>query len=63
MPDHRVRLTDDALELIVSALHARCAGVSEKRAEKYRRLAERLAECAPGNPHLRFDWVAPEERG
>jgi antitoxin component of MazEF toxin-antitoxin module len=57
MPDHRIRLDDEALELIVSALYARTAAVSPKRRTKLLRLAERLADCAPGNPRLRFDWT------
>lgn len=61
MPDHRVRLSDEALDIIVSALYARAAAVSEKRRQKIVRLAERLAECSPGNPRLRFDWTDIDE--
>lgn len=63
MPDHRIRLDDEALELIVSALYARAAAVGKKRRLKITRLAERLAECAPGNPRLRFDWSDQLEHG
>jgi hypothetical protein len=58
VPDHRVRLDDESLDLIVSALYARAAAVGAKRRLKLTRLAERLAEMAPGNPRLRFDWAA-----
>lgn len=53
MADHRVRLTDHELDLIVSALQARRRGVSARRAAELDRLAERLAENTRGNP----DWI------
>lgn len=57
MQAHRVRLNDRELDLIVSALRARSAGVSDVRAAEIDRLAERLAEGGPGNPSLRFGWA------
>lgn len=51
--DHRVRLTDSDLDLIVAALRARAAMTRGKRREQLEYLALRLAEMAPGNPN----WV------
>lgn len=50
MSDHRIRLTDDDVALIVSALRARAAMTSGARRHRIARLAARLAESAPGNP-------------
>lgn len=55
MSDHRVRLTDADLDLIVAALRARGAMTRGLRRHRIERLAERLSEMAPGNPKLRFD--------
>ncbi len=54
--DHRVRLTDNDLALIVSALRARAAMTTKLRRHRVERLAERLAEMTPGNPK----WVLDE---
>jgi hypothetical protein len=53
MDEHRIRLKDREIELIVSALRARENGVSEARARELERLAERLAEGVRGNPN----WI------
>jgi hypothetical protein len=50
MKDHRVRLTDEDIQLIVAALRARHAMTRGARNHRVVRLAERLAEMAPGNP-------------
>lgn len=56
MTDHRIRLTDSDLALIVASLRARAAGLSEgsSRWHEARRLAERLAEGGRGNPVQRL---------
>ena len=55
MGDHRVRLNDDDIGLIVAALRARAAMTRGLRKHRVERLAERLAEMAPGNPRWRLD--------
>jgi hypothetical protein len=52
MADHRVRLTDDDIALIVSALRARAAMTANARRHRIERLAARLAEGSRGNPKL-----------
>ena len=54
MGDRRIRLTDDDIALIVSALRARAAMTSGARAHRIRRLAERLGEGGIGNPQWRL---------
>jgi hypothetical protein len=54
--DHRVRLNDDELALVVSALVARRAGVSAERAAQLDKLATRLSEGKRGNPNWIFQW-------
>lgn len=54
MGDHRVRLNDVELDLIVGALRARAAGLSARKAIQLLSLANRLETMAPGNP----EWVA-----
>jgi len=49
--DHRVRLTDTDLDVIVSALRARLSGVGDLRREYIERLVLRLEEMTPGNPN------------
>jgi hypothetical protein len=53
--DHRVRLTDTDLSLIVSALRARAAMCTGMRRHQVERLAERLGDVAPGNPTWRLE--------
>lgn len=50
MADHRIRLSDDDLALIVAALRARAAMAGGMRRHRIERLATRLAECERGNP-------------
>jgi len=52
MTDHRIRLTDGDIALIVAALRARLAMTTAKRAHRVRRLVSRLSELQPGNPKL-----------
>jgi hypothetical protein len=55
MTDHRVRLTDEDLDLICAALRARDAMAGELRRHRIERLTDRLAEMARGNPKWRLD--------
>jgi hypothetical protein len=55
MVDHRIRLTEKDIEIIVKALNARLAMMRGLRAHRVIRLRNRLAECAPGNPKFRLD--------
>lgn len=48
--DHRIRLSDDDIALIVSALKARAAMTRNLRRHRIERLANRLAEGQRGNP-------------
>ena len=57
MADHRIRLGDEDIALIVAALHARAAMTRGPRRHRVERLADRLAECSPGNPK----WLLDEE--
>jgi hypothetical protein len=57
MPDHRIRLSDDDLTLIVAALRARAAMTKLLRRHRVIRLADRLAELSPGNPKWRIDEI------
>lgn len=57
MPDKRIRLSEDDILLIVSALRARAAMTRGLRAHRVKRLAERLAEGKRGNPR----WIIDEE--
>jgi len=51
--EHRIRLSDHEIELVVSALRARENGVSDARAAELEKLAQRLAEGVRGNPN----WI------
>jgi hypothetical protein len=55
MSSHRVRLTDEDIDLIVAALKARAAMCRGLRRHRVERLAERLAEGGTGNPRWRLD--------
>jgi len=55
--DHRVRLTDEDLALVVSALRARAAMTRGLRRHRVERLAARLAEGVRGNPK----WIIDED--
>jgi hypothetical protein len=62
MADHRIRLTDEDLALIVAALRARAAMTRGLRRHRVERLAERLLELAPGNPKWRIEeWSQTHE--
>jgi hypothetical protein len=51
MTDHRVRLDDEELQLVVSSLRARAAGLGFQRKLHVLRLADRLDIGQPGNPN------------
>lgn len=53
--DHRIRLTDEDIVLIVAALRARRAMSRAAREHRIDRLIERLADLARGNPKWRLD--------
>lgn len=55
MSDHRIRLADEDIQLIVAALRARAAMAGAMRRHRIERLADRLADCAKGNPKWRLD--------
>jgi len=55
--DHRVRLTDEDLALVVAALRARAAMTRGMRRHRVERLAARLAEGVRGNPK----WIIDED--
>jgi hypothetical protein len=50
--DHRIRLSDDDITLVVAALRARAAMTRGMRRHRIERLATRLAEGTRGNPKL-----------
>jgi hypothetical protein len=52
-----VRLSDDDIALIVSALRARAAMATGLRRHRVDRLAMRLAEGGRGNPKLRLGEI------
>ena len=52
MTDHRIRLTDDDIDLIVAALKARRAMAHGLREHRVDRLVARLSEMSRGNPKL-----------
>lgn len=51
--DHRIRLSDDELDIVLRSLRARAAGLRGDGQLKLLRLAARLDNGRPGNP----DWV------
>jgi len=55
MSDHRVRLTDEDIALIIAALRARAAMARGPRAHRIWRLADRLGEMHRGNPKWMID--------
>jgi hypothetical protein len=50
MGDHRPRLSDDDMALVLAALRARVAMTTGLRRHRAERLLSRLAEMARGNP-------------
>jgi hypothetical protein len=57
MTEHRLRLTDSDIALLVAALRARRAMTTGARAHRVQRLIDRLTECVRGNPK----WIIDEE--
>jgi len=57
--DHRIRLTDEDIAEITSALRARAAMRGAKRRTTMLRLADRLDEGMRGNPNFRLGGVCP----
>ena len=57
MKEHRLRLTDEDILLIVAALKARAAMAGPTRRHRIERLASRLLEGVRGNPK----WILGEE--
>jgi len=57
MADHRIRVSDDDVALIVAALRAREAMTAKLRRHRVRRLIDRLAQMSPGNPKWALDEV------
>jgi hypothetical protein len=57
MTDHRIRLADEDIALIVSALRARRAMSQGLREHRIDRLIARLSEGSRGNPK----WLLDEE--
>jgi len=55
MADHRIRLTDKDVRLIVAALRARQAMTRSLRKHRVQRLIERLESTERGNPKWRID--------
>ena len=57
MADHRIRLSDEDLALIIAALRSRAAMTRGLRRHRVERLVERLADGQRGNPK----WVLTED--
>jgi len=55
---HRIRLTDDELGIVVSSLRARLAMSGAVRGVAIRKLIDRLSECTPGNPN----WIYGDDQ-
>lgn len=53
MEDHRIRLKDDDIALIIASLHCRHAMAGPVRRARIDALIERLSEGARGNPAFR----------
>lgn len=58
MADHRIRLSDSDIAIIVAALQHSYRVHSARRAARMLALAERLAEGGRGNPRWRFESTA-----
>jgi hypothetical protein len=50
MAEHRIRLSDEDIAILLRGLSARAAMTKGLRRHRIERLAGRLAECSPGNP-------------
>lgn len=57
MTDHRIRFSDEDLQLVIAALRSRAAMTRGLRRHRVERLAERLADGQRGNPK----WVLSED--
>ncbi len=53
--DHRIRLTDEDIELLLAALRSRRAMRSGLPLHRVDRLVARLSEASRGNPKWRID--------
>ena len=58
MSEHRLRLTDEDLDLIVAALRSRMAMTRGPRRHRVARLVERLADIGRGNPKWRLEALS-----
>lgn len=56
MADHRIRLSDEDIALIIAALRSRAAMAGPLRRHRIERLADRLGEGKRGNPK----WIIDE---
>ena len=54
MKEHRIRLTEEDLAIIVAALRARLAMARGTRRTRILELADRLDDVGRGNPRVRF---------
>ncbi len=59
MGDHRIRLTEADIELVVGALAARRAGVGRDRQRHIEALIARLSDGGSGNPRWRLSAPCP----
>jgi hypothetical protein len=57
MSDHRIRLTDEDIVLIIASLRARRAMMRGAREHRVDRLIARLSEGVRGNPK----WIIDDE--
>jgi hypothetical protein len=55
MAEHRIRLDDEDIALIVAALRSRAGMTRGKRRHRCLRLISRLNELRPGNPQWLLD--------
>ena len=55
MREHRIRLNDEDIALIVAALTARAGMARGARLHRVNRLVARLSECQRGNPQWLLD--------
>ncbi len=58
MQDHRIRLNDSDIALIVASLNARRAMCRRERLAHIVALVTRLSDGGRGNPNFRFDLYA-----
>jgi hypothetical protein len=58
MSEHRLRLDDDDVELLMRGLAARLAMLHGMRRHRAERLLQRLSDLGRGNPQWRLDVYA-----